>query len=114
MNGRGPGRLLTPEGVRLRRLFDDYRGHPFPARDADDARLQEIALYATWLASLVQAALSHGGHMTPSHRRLLAARRAEQDTSIWRVAAELGDPVRAYVALLLAMENALAELPDVS
>jgi hypothetical protein len=106
------GAVLTPQGVRLRKLWDEYRANPFPAARTDDARLQEIALYASWLGSLVDVALTHGGRLTRSHRRLLAARSEEHDPSVWRAASDLGEPVRSFVARLLAMEGALAELPD--
>jgi hypothetical protein len=107
-----PGGSLTPQGVRLRKLWDEYRVNPFPAGHRDGSRLQEVALYASWLGSLADVALAHGGRLTPAHRRLLAARREEQDASVWRAASELGDPVRSFVARLLAMEDALADLPD--
>jgi hypothetical protein len=103
---------LTPEGVRLRKLWDEHKGTSFPAAHTGDARLQEIALYTSWVGSLVDVALAHGGRLTPSHRRLLAARREEQDPSVWRAASDLGEPVRSFVARLLAMEDALANLPE--
>jgi hypothetical protein len=93
-------------------LWDEHRVRPFPAAETKDVRLQEIALYASWLGSLVEAALAHGGHLTPAHRRLLAARRQEEDPSVWRAASDLGEPARSFVAGLLAMEHAVAELPD--
>jgi hypothetical protein len=106
------GSFLTPQGVRLRKLWDEHRAQPFPAARTGDVRIQEIALYGSWLGSLVEAALAHGGHLTPGHRRLLAARREEEDPSVWRAASDLGEPVRSFVARLLAMEDALADLPD--
>jgi hypothetical protein len=107
-----PPRLLTPEGVKLRRLWDEHRSRPFPASGTEDPRLQEIALYASWLGSLVEGALANGGYLTASHRRMLAARRAENDRSVWRAAGDLGEPARSFVAGLLAMEDGLADLPD--
>lgn len=115
--GRGPGSpresaaFLTPEGVRLRKLWDEHRGSPVPVADLDDPRSQEITLFASWLGTIVDAALARGGRLAPQHRRLLDARSSEGDPSLWRAAAELGDPVRSYVARLLAMEEALVQLP---
>lgn len=83
-----------------------------PFSDESDPRAQEITLYASWLGSLIEVALARGGSLSAGHRRLLAQRRAEEDPSVWRAAAELGEPARSFVARLLSMEEALAALPD--
>jgi hypothetical protein len=116
--GPGPGRpresavYLTPEGVHLRKLWDEHRSSPVPVADIDDPRSQEIVLFASWLGTIVDAALARGGRLAPQHRHLLDARSSEGDPSLWRAAAELGEPVRSYVARLLAMEEALVQLPS--
>jgi hypothetical protein len=42
---------------------------------------------------------------------MLDTRRAEGNQRVFRAAGELGDPVRSYVARLIAIEDLLAELP---
>ena len=42
---------------------------------------------------------------------LLATRRAEGNAKLFRAAGELGEPVRSYVARLIAIEDLLAQLP---
>ena len=43
---------------------------------------------------------------------MLAIRREEGDQALWKAAAELGEPARAYVARLLAIEDLLTNLPS--
>jgi hypothetical protein len=93
-------------------LWAEHRGVPFPAAEADSPARQEIAFFDSWLGTIVDSTLAHGGRLTPAHRHLLDARREESDPAVWRAAAELGGPFRPYVARLLAMEEALASLPD--
>jgi hypothetical protein len=97
--------------VRLRRLWDEHRADAFPAADAGDRRLQEVALYESWLGGIAEEALARGGRVAAGHQRMLEARQAEGDPTLWSVAAELGDPVRSYVARLLAIEDLLRTLP---
>jgi hypothetical protein len=98
--------------VQLRRLWDEHRADAFPAAGTDDPRLQEVAIYGSWLGSIAEAALARGGRLAPAHRALLEARQAEGNPTLWSLAAELGDPVRGYVARLMAIEDVLRRLPD--
>lgn len=102
-------RALSPEVARLRRLWDEHVHRPFPAT-GDDPRVQEVALYASWLGSMVEPVLRRGS-LDATHAEMLKARRAEGNQVLFRAAGELGDPVRSYVARLIAMEEILAGLP---
>jgi hypothetical protein len=95
--------------LRLRRLWDEHVHRPFPGTGTDP-RLQEVALYASWLGSMVEVALREGG-LDPTHAEMLKTRRAEGNQVLFRAGGELGEPVRSYVARLLAIEDLLAELP---
>jgi hypothetical protein len=109
-----PDRARRPpsEGyVRLKRLWEAHRKDAFPAADTVDPRLQEVALYESWLGSIVEAALSAGGRLAVGHSRMLEARRAESSQTLWSAAAELGEPVRSYVARLMTVEDLLGTLP---
>ncbi len=107
--GRSP---LLPQAQRLAGLWAEHRAAPFPAADADSPDRQEIAFFDSWLGTIVESTLAHGGHLVPAHRLMLDARRQESDPAVWRAAAELGGPFRPYVARLLAMEEELTSLPD--
>ena len=95
--------------LRLRRLWDEHVHRPFPG-SGTDTRLQEVALYASWIGSMVEVALREGG-LDPNHAEMLKTRRAEGNQVLFRAGGELGEPVRSYVARLLAIEDLLAELP---
>lgn len=97
--------------VRLKRLWEAHRKDAFPAADTADPRLQEVALYESWLGSIVEAALSSGGHLGGTHAAMLEARRSESSQTLWSAAAELGEPVRSYVARLMTIEDLLDTLP---
>jgi hypothetical protein len=94
---------------RLRRLWDQHIHLPFPAL-GDDPRSQEVALYAAWLGSMVEAALARGA-LDPLHADMLRVRRGEGNQELFRAGGELGDPVRSYVARLIAIEDILISLP---
>ena len=94
---------------RLRRLWDEQVHRPFPGTSTDP-RLQEVALYFSWLGSMVEVALREGG-LDSNHAEMLKTRRAEGNQVLFRAAGELGEPVRSYVARLIAIEDLLAELP---
>jgi hypothetical protein len=114
MTAEPPDRSRRPpsEGyVRLKRLWEVHRKDAFPAADTADPRLQEVALYESWLGSIVDAALGQGGRLTTSHATMLEARRAESSQTLWSAAAELGEPVRSYVARLMTIEDLLGTLP---
>jgi hypothetical protein len=95
--------------LKLRRLWDEHVHRPFPGIGTDP-RLQEVALYASWLGSMVEVALREGG-FDANRAAMLETRRAEGNQVLFRAGGELGEPVRSYVARLLAIEDLLAELP---
>lgn len=109
MSGSGP----SPDGAfRLQRLWSEHRRTPFPAADAGRTpQLQEIALYESWLGSIVEATLRRGGELAPAHSAMLEARRQEGNQALWAAAAGQPEHVRGYVARLLAVEDVLAGLP---
>jgi len=102
-------RAASQEVVRLRRLWDEHIHRPFPA-SGDDPRVQEVALYSSWLGSIVKAALSKGA-LDAAHAQMLKIRRAEGNQILFRASGELGEPVRSYVARLIAIEDILSGLP---
>ena len=75
-----------------------------------DAREQEVALYASWIGSVVEVALRQGS-LDRNLATMLETRRAEGNERVFRAAGELGEPVRSYVARLIAIEDVLAQLP---
>ena len=77
---------------------------------SNDPRVQEVALYSSWLGSIVEAAVARG-ELDRKHAAMLPARREEGNQALFRAGGELGDPVRSYVARLLAMEEILSSLP---
>jgi hypothetical protein len=83
---------------------------PFPAATTETSQLQEIALYESWLGSIVNATIRARGQVTPAHRRMLDVRRAEGNQAIWAAAAGQPEHVRAYVARLIAIEDLLLAL----
>ena len=95
--------------LRLRRLWDEHIHRPFPGTGSDP-RLQEVALYSSWLGSMVEVALAEGS-LDPKHAEMLETRRTEGNQVLFRAGGELGEPVRSYVARLIAIEELLAELP---
>jgi hypothetical protein len=99
----------SDSALRLRRLWEEHVHRPFPG-SGSDPRLQEVALYSTWLGSIVEAALLEGG-LDPNHVEMLKTRRAEGNQALFRAGGELGEPVRSYVARMIAIEDLLAELP---
>jgi hypothetical protein len=104
--GAGPG---APDALtKLRRLWDQHVHQPFPAT-GNDAKVQEVALYASWVGSMVEVALREGG-LDRNRAEMLKTRRAEGNQPVFRAGGELGDRVRAYVARLLAIEDLLTEL----
>jgi hypothetical protein len=103
-------RSESEEVRRLRRLWDEHIHGPFPDLGHDPSS-QEVALYAAWLGSMVEAVLRRGA-LDPLHADMLEIRRAEGNREMFRAGGELGDPVRSYVARLIAIEDALISLPD--
>ena len=102
-------RGASGEVLRLRRLWDEHVHRPFPGT-GNDPRLQEVALYSSWLGSIVEVALLHGA-LDPNHAEMLKTRRAEGNQVLFRAGGELGEPVRSYVARLITIEDLLAQLP---
>ena len=101
-------RSEPPEVTRLRGLWDEHIHLPFPDTSADP-RSQEVALYASWLGSMVEVALLRGA-LDPLHADMLKVRRAEGNRELFRAGGELGDPVRSYVARLIVIEDILVSL----
>ena len=99
----------TEELRRLRRLWDQHIHSPSPV-GGTDPRQQEVALYASWIGSVVEIALREGA-LDDNLSAMLEARRAEGNEHVFRAAGELGEPVRSYVARLIAIEDLLAQLP---
>jgi hypothetical protein len=94
--------------VRLRRLWDEHIHRPFPT-GGNDLRVQEVALYASWLGSMVDSALRRG-HLDPQHAEMLKTRRKEGNQALFRAGGELGEPMRSYVARLITIEEIVAGL----
>lgn len=95
--------------LKLRRLWDHHIHSPSPV-GGSDPREQEVALYASWVGSMVEVALERGS-LDNNRATMLATRRAEGNERVFRAAGDLGEPVRSYVARLIAIEDLLAELP---
>ena len=72
--------------------------------------MQEVALYSSWLGGIVESAVT-GGELDAKHAQMLKVRREEGNQALFRASGELGEPVRSYVARLLAMEEILSSLP---
>ena len=107
---RGPlKRGASEEVLRLRRLWEEHVHRPFPGV-GNDPRLQEVALYSSWLGSIVEVVLRQGA-LDANHVEMLNTRRAEGNQVLFRAGGELGGPVRSYVARLIAIEALLTELP---
>ena len=99
----------TEDLRRLRRLWDQHVHAPSPVGELDP-REQEVALYASWVGSMVEVALRRG-ELDSNLAKMLETRRAEGNERVFRAAGELGEPVRSYVARLIAIEDVLAKLP---
>ena len=95
--------------LRLRRLWDQHI-HSVAAIGGADPREQEVALYASWIGSVVEVALRRGA-LDRNLSTMLETRRAEGNERVFRAAGELGEPVRSYIARLIAIEDLLAQLP---
>ena len=95
--------------LQLRLLWEEHVHRPFPDASTDP-RLQEVALYSSWLGSIVDVALPKGA-LEPKHAEMLKTRRAEGNQVLFQAGGELGEPVRSYVARLIAIEGLLAQLP---
>jgi hypothetical protein len=91
-------------------LWDEHIHSPSPV-GAGDSREQEVALYASWVGSMVEVALVRGS-LDANLRKMLDTRRAEGNERVFRAAGDLGEPVRSYVARLIAIEDLLVSLPD--
>lgn len=93
----------------MRKLWDEHIHSSLPGGDRDP-RLQEVALYASWLGSIVESAVTQG-ELDAKHAAMLTQRREEGNQALFLASGELGEPVRSYVARLLAMEEILSSLP---
>jgi hypothetical protein len=90
-------------------LWEEHVHAPSPVGGSDPSQ-QEVALYASWIGSVVEVALRHGS-LDRNLATMLETRRAEGNERVFRAAGELGEPVRSYVARLITIEDLLAELP---
>jgi hypothetical protein len=90
-------------------LWDEHIHAPSPV-GGKDPRQQEVALYASWVGSMVEVAL-RSGSLDSNQAKMLETRRAEGNERVFRAAGDLGEPVRSYVARLIAIEDLLAQLP---
>ncbi|OLB90131.1 MAG: hypothetical protein AUI15_25240 [Actinobacteria bacterium 13_2_20CM_2_66_6] len=59
---------------------------------------------------MVEVALRRGT-IDRNRATMLATRRGEGNEKLFRAAGDLGEPVRSYVARLIAIEDLLAQLP---
>ena len=75
-------RALTPEVARLRKLWNEHVHSPFPST-AKDSRVQEVALYSSWLGSIVEIAVRRG-ELDAEHAQMLRVRRAEGNQALFR------------------------------
>lgn len=99
----------SEEVLRLQRLWSEHVHTPSPV-GGSDSRHQEVALYASWVGSIVEVALRRGS-LDRNLAKMLETRRAEGNERVFRAAGELGEPVRSYVARLIAIEDLLSKLP---
>ena len=99
----------SEELLRLRRLWDQHI-HSAAPLEGSDTREQEVALYASWIGSVVEVALRQGS-LDRNLSTMLETRRVEGNERVFRASGELGEPVRSYVARLIAIEDLLAQLP---
>jgi hypothetical protein len=90
-------------------LWDEHIHAPSPV-GTRDSREQEVALYAAWVGSVVEVAISRGS-LDANLRKMLDTRRAEGNERVFRAAGDLGESVRSYVARLIAIEDLLAQFP---
>jgi len=104
-----PKKGASDQVLRLRRLWEEHVHRPFPG-NGTDSRLQEVALYSSWLGSIVAVALLDGA-LDPKHAEMLKTRREEGNQVLFQAGGELGEPVRSYVARLITIEDLLAQLP---
>ncbi|HWO91747.1 MAG TPA: hypothetical protein VNP53_07225 [Methylomirabilota bacterium] len=95
--------------TRLRKLWDEHVHSSLPS-GGSDPRVQAVALYSSWLGSIVESAVTRG-ELEVKHVQMLKVRREEGNQALFLASGELGEPVRSYVARLLAMEEILSSLP---
>ena len=99
----------SDEVLRLQWLWNEHVHSPSPV-GGSDPRHQEVALYASWVGSIVEVALARGS-LDRNLSKMLETRRAEGNARVFRAAGDLGEPVRSYVARLIAIEALLSQLP---
>jgi hypothetical protein len=98
------------EQVRRLRLLWNEHIHTASPVGGSDPNQQEVALYASWIGSMVEVALRRGS-LDRNLATMLATRRAEGNQRVFRAAGDLGEPVRSYVARLITIEDVLAQFP---
>lgn len=102
-------RAQSEDVVRLRRLWNEHAHLPLPSTN-NEARVQEVALYAAWLGSMVESVLQRGS-LDGQRAEMLKTRRDEGNQALFRAAGDLGEPMRSYVARLITIEDLLSRLP---
>jgi hypothetical protein len=93
----------------LRRLWNEHIHAASPVSGIDP-REQEVALYASWIGSMVEVGLARRA-LDRKHAEMLKTRRAEGNQRLFLAGAELGASVSPYLARLIAIEDLLSELP---
>jgi hypothetical protein len=102
-------RAQSEDVVRLRRLWSEHTHQPLPTASTEP-RVQEVALYAAWLGSVVESVVRRGS-VDSQRAEMLKARREEGNQALFRAAGDLGEPMRSYVARLITIEDLLSRLP---
>jgi hypothetical protein len=102
-------RAQSEDVVRLRRLWNEHTHLPRPST-SDEPRVQEVALYAAWLGSMVESVVQRGS-VDSERAEMLKTRREEGNQALFRAAGDLGEPMRSYVARLITIEDLLSRLP---
>ena len=92
---------------RLQARWAEHQAQPFPPLPEGNPSAQEIAFYASWVGSLVEAAIASRGKLDQDRLLMLEVRRREGNQAVWAAAGALGDPARALVARLFQLEDLL-------
>jgi hypothetical protein len=102
-------RAQSEDVARLRRLWNQQTHLALPST-GNEPRVQEVALYAAWLGSMVESVLQRGS-LDSQRADMLKTRREEGNQALFRAAGDLGEPMRSYVARLITIEDLLSRLP---
>ena len=102
-------RAQSEDVVRLRRLWNEHTHLALPSA-SKEPHVQEVALYAAWLGSMVESVVRRGS-IDAERADMLKSRREEGNQALFRAAGDLGEPMRSYVARLITIEDLLSRLP---